>query len=143
MYGALHTPWVGLGLSHRFLAVTHTTSSIAPWEYLPLKAVEITPGLVRPQARLLCEEDEGGWMNTVICDDHYLFYLAPYQRLLNDWLNDASSVERPVIPIVRSGGRLYFSLSGAEHDYPELRLERVRRLTSSLLALSKDLSRFG
>lgn len=134
---------MGLALRHRFLAVTHTLSSPISWEYLPLKDIEITPGLVRQQARLLCEEDEGGWMNTVVCDDHYLFYLAPYQRLLSDWLEDDSSAERPVVPVERSGGRLYFSLSGAEHDYPELRLERVRRLTSSLLALSKDLSRFG
>lgn len=140
MYGALQTPWVGLGLSHRFLAVTHTPSSTTPWEYLPLKDIEVVPGLVRPQARLLCEEDEGGWLNSVVCDDHYLFYLAPYQTLLSDWLEDANSVERPVVPIERSGGRLYFSLSGAEHDYPELRLERACRLATSLLALARNAS---
>jgi hypothetical protein len=134
---------VGLALSHRFFAVTHTLSSTISWEYVPLKDIEITPGLVRQQARLLCEDDEGGWMSTVVCDDHYLFYLAPYQRLLSDWLDDASSVERPVIPIERSAGRLYFSLAGAEHDYPELRLERARRLTASFMALSKAVTKLG
>lgn len=101
------------------------------WEYVPLLDIEVTTGVARDQARLLCEEDEGGWMSSVCCNDTYLFYLTPYADLLSAWLQDKSAVERPVVPIYRSGGRLYFSLSGAEHDYPELLHERARRFSRS------------
>lgn len=101
------------------------------WEYLPLLDIEVTPGVARDQARLLCEEDEGGWMSSAICDDTYLFYLEPYAALLSDWLQDKSAMERPVVPVYRSEGRLYFCLTGAEHDYPELRYERTHRFFSN------------
>jgi hypothetical protein len=113
-----------------------STSPAITWEYLPLLDIEVTSGLVRPQARLLCEEDEGGWMSAVFCDDSHLFYLEPYAALLHDWRQDNTAVERPVIPIYRSEGRLYLSLSGAELDYPELREERQRRLAWDFRATS-------
>lgn len=99
------------------------------WEYALLKEIELAQTAHGPQVRLTCEDEEQGWAFHVYCDECWLLYLDPYARLLLDATSDLS-VERPHIPIYRdSSGRYHFSLTGAEADYPYLRLERKLRLS--------------
>ena len=108
----------------------HTPIPIT-WEYRLLKAVHVTPGVKKPQARLLCEDDEGGWTTVVRCDDSYLDYLKPYAELL-EATEAGLDTEYPVVPVEFASGRGEFSIQGAQYDYPQLRDQRLSRLQRAI-----------
>lgn len=90
------------------------------WEYRVLKAIEVSSA----GARLVCQDDDGGWTFHVYCDDFWLLYLEPYAELLLASKQDLS-VETPHVPVYAdANGRFHFCPNGAEADYPYLRLER-------------------
>lgn len=105
------------------------------WDYLLLKAVHVTSGVLKPQARLLCEDDEGGWTTVVRCDDSYLDYLKPYAELL-EAAEAGLDTEYPVVPVEFRNGRADFSIQGAQYDYPQLRDQRMSRLQAVRASLA-------
>lgn len=115
------------------------------WEYRLLKAIHVSPGVMRPQARLLCEDDDGGWTCIIRCNDSYLEYLKPYAELL-EAAKAGLDTEYPVVPVEFDSGRGEFSIQGAQIDYPHLRDHRFSRLQAVRSALripKKSDSEFG
>ena len=116
-------------------STTDTVPLLVTWDYLLLKAINIAPGVVRPQARLLCEDDDGGWTTVIRCDDSYLDYLKPYAELL-EAAEAGLDTEYPVVPVVLSNGRADFSIQGAQYDYPHLLDQRMSRLQAVRASLA-------
>jgi len=108
---------------------------LVTWDYLLLKSIHVTPGVKKPQARLLCEDDDGGWTTVVRCDDSYLDFLKPYAELL-EATEAGLDTEYPVVPVEFSNGKAEFSIQGAQHDYPQLRDQRMSRLQAVRASLA-------
>ena len=128
------------------VSTTDPVPELVTWDYLLLKAINVTPGVVRPQARLLCEDDDGGWTTVIRCDDSYLDYIKPYAELL-EAAEAGLDTEYPVVTVEYSNGRAEFSIQGAQYDYPHLRDQRMSRLQrairSALTIPTKPDSEFG
>ena len=104
-----------------------TTQIPITWDYLLLKEIHVTPGVVKPQAHLHCLDEAGGWITVVRCNDSFLEYLKPYAALL-EAAEAGLDTEFPVVPVEFRNGSAVFSSRGAEMDYPELRDRRRSRL---------------
>lgn len=128
------------------VSTTDPFPELVTWDYLLLKAVQVTAGVKKPQARLLCEDDEGGWTTVIRCDDSYLDYLKPYAELL-EAAEAGLDTEYPVVPVEFRKGKAQFSIQGAQYDYPHLRDQRMSRLQhalrSALAIPTKPDSEFG
>ena len=129
-----------------------TLSASISWDYLPLEDITITAGVVAPQIRLLCVDDEGGPQFIVHCDELSLDALLPYAELLRAWKDNPYTVEKPVVPVHLASGRYCFSASGAYFDYPHLKrptgwanfsryYNRSRQLSSQIQNAAKTQAR--
>jgi hypothetical protein len=117
--------------------LTISATDVIPisWDYLVLKAIHVSPGVMRPQTRLICEDDDGGWTSVIRCDDSFAEYLNPYAELLNA-AEAGLDTEYPVVPVEFKNGKGEFSIQGAELDYPHLRDTRLNRLRAIRSALT-------
>jgi hypothetical protein len=84
------------------------------WHYHWLLGVEIQPD---GSAFLSCEHEDTGHVFNVFCPRSSFRHLAPYQELLQAWLDDPICNEQPLVPVTVSIGTPCFSEAGAHYDY--------------------------
>jgi hypothetical protein len=104
---------------------------LGDWHYHWLLDVELQPD---GSIQLCIEHEDTAQVLYVPCPAESLRYLAPYQELLQAWLDDPICNERPLVPVTFHGSTPRFSEAGAHYDYRETPVPR--ELTTLLSSAS-------
>lgn len=75
-------------------------SAIVVCLYLPIQDLELIDTDEVREARILCEDDQGGQLISIHCTAPEVDQLAPYIELYDAWRADPLGVETPVLPVL-------------------------------------------